>query len=272
MKRGKFILTLITGIIGFLTLDAFWFEKYIIDWEEFDISDPSESKEKVKIIQISDLHLREIRFPHRNVAKRINEEQPDLLCITGDSVNSDRTLPLLDEFLGLIDYNITKIAILGNKERDGNRVSLLPLKAMYEKHNGTLLINENSVLKAKNRAFNILGIDDYLGGNADYFEAAKNITPNLPCIILNHRPAYRDEIDRINESLQLPIKLVLCGHTHGGQVTFFGKPIFLPDGCGDYLKGWYKSQQSLMYVTKGIGTTALDIRFGARAEAVIFYV
>ena len=62
--------------------------------------------------------------------------------------------------------------------------------------------------------------------------------------------------------------MVLSGHTHGGQITFLGIAPFKPQGSGKYLKGWYKKSGPKMYISKGIGTSILPIRFGARAEMV----
>ena len=57
-------------------------------------------------------------------------------------------------------------------------------------------------------------------------------------------------------------------HTHGGQITFLGFVPFKPRGSGKYLKGWYKESEPKMYISKGVGTSILPIRFGARAEIV----
>ena len=51
-------------------------------------------------------------------------------------------------------------------------------------------------------------------------------------------------------------------------ITFLGIVPFKPQGSGKYLKGWYKESEPKMYISKGIGTSILPIRFGARAEMV----
>lgn len=55
ITRRKFIKSGLLASLGVLFLDAFWFEKYVIDWNYFDIS--KQGNNKIKIIQISDLHL-----------------------------------------------------------------------------------------------------------------------------------------------------------------------------------------------------------------------
>ena len=269
MNRRSFIIKFFFGATALAFLDAFWFERYIIDWEEFDISE--DAIPKIKTVQLSDLHLNSIKSFHNNITERINSEKPDVLFITGDSVNNKNGISLLDRFLGMIDHNIPKLAILGNVDYEGG-TNIQELRKTYEKHNGRLLINQNYQLNIRNRIINVIGVDDYLCGYPDYTKASKNLDNSLDTILLNHCPVYRNHVDSINKKLGQTLKLVLSGHTHGGQITFFGKPIFTPQGSGRYVKGWYKNDFSKLYVSKGIGTRVLPLRLGSRAEVIIFHI
>lgn len=140
------------------------------------------------------------------------------------------------------------------------------LQDIYSKNNCELLINENRTIIIKNREISIVGVDDYVGGNADFVKAVKNLKQTETNIVLSHCPEHRDIIAKQKSNLN--IDLVLSGHTHGGQITFFGFVPFKPQGSGKYLKGWYKESDPKMYISKGIGTSILPIRFGARAEMV----
>jgi uncharacterized protein len=63
---------------------------------------------------------------------------------------------------------------------------------------------------------------------------------------------------------------VLAGHTHGGQVRLPLVPVFwLPHGSGRFLEGWYTERGSKMYVSRGIGTSILPIRFRCPPELSI---
>ena len=269
LKRRQFILKLFLGSISFLVLDAFWLETYFVEWTEHDIT--ASPSNKIKAIHLTDLHLRNIKSVHKSIADRINKERPDVIFFTGDSLERNKYFPILQDFLKLIDHKLPKIAILGNKEYSG-RIDKDRLKDVYKSYNGTLLVNESHIFESKNRKINILGIDDYVCGYPDFKKAANNLDPSLATVILNHCPAYREEIDRLSQPLNLRPYLILSGHTHGGQITFFGKPFFTPFGSGNYVKGWYRNKTSKMYVSKGVGTTVFPIRFGARAEASIFYI
>ena len=116
------------------------------------------------------------------------------------------------------------------------------------------------------RQISIIGIDDFVGGKANFKKAVGNLKKSGTNIVLSHCPQHRDIIAKQKGNLH--IDLVLCGHTHGGQITFLGLAPFKPNGSGKYLKGWYRESDPKMYVSKGIGTSVLPIRFGARAEMV----
>ena len=263
LTRRKFIKRGILASIGLVLLDSLWFEKYVIDWNYFDIS--KSEKNKIKIIQISDLHFDQLRYFHKSIAKKINAIKPDLIFITGDTVDKTEKIKPLNEFLQLIDYSIKKYAITGNWEYWG-KVNLTKLKNIYSQNNCELLINENRTISIKNREISIIGIDDLVGGNADFGKAVENLKQTKTNIVLSHCPEHRDLISKQKGNLN--IDLVLSGHTHGGQITFLGIIPFKPKGSGKYLKGWYKESEPKMYISKGIGTSILPIRFGARAEMV----
>ncbi|MCE7992912.1 MAG: metallophosphoesterase [Roseivirga sp.] len=263
LSRRKLIKRGILATIGLIVLDTLWFEKYVIDWNYYDISKPG--RDKVRIVQISDLHMDKLRSFHKSIARKINQKKPDLLFITGDSVDKTEKIDALSEFLALIDHSIPKYAITGNWEYWGE-VDLLKLTQTYAQHNCRLLINEHESVAIRNRKLSIIGIDDLVGGEADFRTAIQDLDTTDTHIVLSHCPQHRDIIAQ--EKGALHIDLVLSGHTHGGQITLLGIVPFKPQGSGRYLKGWYQDAEPKMYISKGIGTSILPIRFGARAEMV----
>ena len=70
-------------------------------------------------------------------------------------------------------------------------------------------------------------------------------------------------------SLALAPMLVLAGHTHGGQIAPFGRAFYTPPGSGSYLRGWYRNGKYAMYVMRGVGTTVIPMRIGARPELLV---
>ena len=202
LTRRKFIKKGIIASIGLVLLDSLWFEKYVIDWNYFDIS--KSEKDKIKIIQISVLHFDQLRYFHKSIAEKINSINPDLIFITGDSVDKTEKIKTLNEFLELVDNSIKKYAITGNWEYWGN-VNLTELKSIYSKNNCELLINENRTILIKNREISIIGIDDFVGGKADFKKAIKNLKKTETNIVLSHCPEYRNIITKQKGNLNIDL-------------------------------------------------------------------
>lgn len=64
--------------------------------------------------------------------------------------------------------------------------------------------------------------------------------------------------------------LCLAGHTHGGQLALGGWTPYIPVGSGRFVAGFYDVPGCRLFVSLGVGTSVLPIRFGAPAEVVVF--
>jgi predicted MPP superfamily phosphohydrolase len=264
--RRKFITSGILAGLGFSLLDACWLEKYFIETNESFLGKSGKEKFDLKVIQLSDLHLQSVNSQLKRLARKINTIRPDLVLITGDAVDKREHIDVLDQFLTVIDRSIRKVAILGNWEYWG-AIDLSALRQLYANHNGELLINQTRQYTFRNKTVSVTGVDDFVGGKADIATAVSEFKTSDYHIILNHCPEYGDVIASTLKN-QIPYDVILSGHTHGGQINLFGIVPFKPVGSGRYLKGWYHNKT--MYVSKGIGTSILPMRFMARAEMAVF--
>jgi predicted MPP superfamily phosphohydrolase len=264
--RRKFIVTGLSAGLGAILLDSFWIEKYFIENNQFNLGHATEDSYDSKVMQISDLHLQSLNSQLKRLIRRINAQKPDLILITGDSIDKKENVFMLDQFLQGIDHSIPKFAILGNWEYWGD-VDLEELRHTYAGHNCELLINNSRQIIHNGKSIAITGLDDFVGGNANIDMALREFKKSDYHIILNHCPEYGDIIAEKLKG-RLHYDLMLSGHTHGGQINLFGFIPFKPKGSGRYLKGWYEELN--MYVSKGIGTSILPARFMARAEIAVF--
>ena len=269
ISRRKFLLGGFVVTAGALLLDAFWGEQFFIEQKQVYLDTDPFADQHFKLLQLSDLHLQSVNYQLEQLAKDINKAQPDLIAITGDAIDAGKNHYVLDEFLQLIDKNIPKVAILGNWEYWAG-LSFSDLTDIYQKHNCQLLVNQNKRLELKGKSISITGIDDFIGGKPDFETAVKAHQPSDYHIVLNHCPVYSDTIAKM-QSGNSKVDLILSGHTHGGQLNIFGYAPFKPWGSGKYLKGMYHQNNTRIYVSKGIGTTKLPIRFGARSEVTLFH-
>jgi len=64
--------------------------------------------------------------------------------------------------------------------------------------------------------------------------------------------------------------LCLDGHTHGGQITLPGLPICTPRGSAEFVRDLHDHEMCQLNVSRGLGTSVLPFRVGARPEIVVF--
>ena len=267
ITRRKFIANgvLMTG--GAIFTDSFWVERYFIETNEFYFGTATKNTNNLKMVQISDLHLHGITYQIKELANQLNKLQPDLILITGDAIDKSVNMGLLKQFLQLIDNKIKKVAVLGNWEYQAE-INFVELEDIYTASNCDLLINQTKQYSFKNKTISITGLDDFYRGNPDFDSAIKEYKKSDYHVVLSHCPQYADNIaEQITNDIN--VDFILSGHTHGGQINLFGFVPVLPKGSGRYLKGWYNNTPKL-YVSKGVGTGVLPLRFRSRAEIAIF--
>ncbi|MFL5385233.1 MAG: metallophosphoesterase [Longimicrobiaceae bacterium] len=245
---------------------------------------PIPSRPPLTLAQVTDLHLQRVGSLHRRIAGRLARARPDLVLFTGDSIDRADRLPVLAEFLALLGPRIPGYAILGNWEHWGG-VDLEALARLYARHGVRLLVNETAVHAHQGRRLAITGLDDLVGGRPDLAAAVRGAEPADSRVLLAHCPAHRDGLRDDQQALRvggtlvrpgvdlaaLDFRLMLSGHTHGGQVAFLGAAPMLPQGSGRYARGWFREPGEIpMYVSRGIGTSVVPVRFGSVPEVALF--
>jgi predicted MPP superfamily phosphohydrolase len=112
----------------------------------------------------------------------------------------------------------------------------------------------------------LAGLDDYTAGKPDLVGTLQQCTQGAPIIMAQHSPGMFDEAP----SPELgQIAYSLAGHTHGGQVAVDKHALFTPRGSGRYVAGIYQTAWGDLHVSRGIGTSMLPLRIGARPEIVL---
>ena len=219
----------------------------------------------ITIAQVSDLHTSSLGRAEKNTLTALREVRPDVIVITGDAIDDRGSLPPLDSFLKQLPTAV-KIATLGNWEYWAE-VDLEELRDVYSKNGVTLLVNDCMTVSAKGAVINVIGLDDYTAGRADLSLAVERCEVERPIVVATHSPGLFDEAPPVpTES----ISLVLAGHTHGGQLAVGKHAIYTPRGSGSFVAGWYQTQWGDLYVSRGVGTSVLPMRLGARPEIAVF--
>lgn len=262
MTRRRFLLAAGAAALGGAAMDALAIEPRRVTVTRHRLG--TLGGPRWRLAQVSDLHLDRLDDHARRVADVVASLAPDVIALTGDQVNGPHALDALARFVARLD-GAPIVAIFGNWER-GTGVEPAAMADALSTANGRLLVNETATLEHAGRRIRITGLDDLVGGLPDLRGALGN-APGDPAlqILLQHCPHYRDLVPAAAW-----FDVMLAGHTHGGQVAPFGWAPVRPKGSGPYVAGWYRDSDPPMYVSRGIGTVILPVRFMAPPEIAVF--
>jgi predicted MPP superfamily phosphohydrolase len=259
-RRGSLIAILaMLAIAIVLVADALWIEPYRIEVTHFDIQGNVTSP--IKIAHLTDLHTNGLGRRERRVLSILDQEKPDIILITGDSLSAwDPSYAEVQEVYEKLHAPLGVWFVRGNFE---NWKMVPHERAFYASSGVHLLLNAGALVRPD---LWLAGVDDSFTGKPNPDAALAGAPPDAFKILMFHAPAYFDEVaGRVN--------LCLAGHTHGGQVRVpFMAPIWMPKGCWPYVSGWYESGNTKMYVSRGVGMSMLPIRFDCRPEVAILTI
>ncbi len=227
-------------------------------------------QEPLRAVLIADLHVGSPRNGIdnlRRVVDRANEHDPEMILLAGDLVIDNvfagsfvspediaRELRALEAPLGVF-------AVLGNHDQwlSADRVS-----AALESAGITVVENRAVLVESGTRRLWVAGVSDFWTGYPDLEGALADVEDEAPVLLLTHNPdIFPDVPDRVS--------LTLAGHTHGGQVIipFVGRAI-TPSRFGErYSVGHVTESERHIFVTSGVGTSRLGVRFRVPPEIVV---
>ncbi len=224
MRKLSFTMLLMVAFIGAILGDAIWIEpnSVAISYAKADVNKPFEG---LRIVHISDLHLRGYDWREKNIISLINSLHLNYIFVTGDFIEEAKYLECCLRFLRELFKICEVYCVLGNWDH-WSGVDVNEFKQRFSALNVTLLINEYKEILVKNATMYLVGVDDPYTGNADLSRAMpENVSDCSLVILLAHSPQIIGDISRGGYK----IDLILCGHTHGGQVNLpFLGPVFTP--------------------------------------------
>ena len=231
----------------------------------------------VRLVQVSDIHVgsRGAGFLPR-VVRRVNGLDPDAVLVTGDLID---LMKLPEDALDAIGaLSAPAFFAIGNHER---YIGSDAVCARLESLGVTVLRNAH----AEWGAVRIIGIDDAeardqvarLVGefriDASHRNTHRNTHGNIHgnthgdlhrnpfTILMYHRP------DGAEDAARSGVDLMLCGHTHNGQIVPFNRIVkrWFPRIAGRYDVG-----AMVLYVSPGTGTWGPTMRLGSSNEITVF--
>ena len=230
--------------------------------ETVRIPDLPASFEGFRLLHLTDLHLRRHTTRAAELLTLAQEVQPDLVCLGGDYAYTALSLDEVEQFFANIAERWPVVGIYGNADYRPDIDAAD--RARWSQY---LLFLENSALclERGGEQLWVAGVDDPHKGR-DSLPAAMTMVPEgAPVILLAHSPEV------IMRPLDPRIRLILCGHTHGGQIC-------LPGGQALYsntplplrfASGRHELDGAVLYVSRGIGSTRFPLRYSCLPEATV---
>ena len=217
-----------------------------------------------RLLQISDIHMDGWMTQRRLTAimDLVNQQQPDLVAITGDFVTYATEL-----FVADLRFALTRLAppdgtvvVLGNHDH-WQQPELL--RQMFRDVGLLDLNNVVHTVRRGNACLHLAGVDDVRAGAARLDQVLAQLPPTDCAILLAHEPDFADV-----EAATGRFDLQLSGHSHGGQIVlpFIGPP-FLPSMGRKYPIGRYTVRSMTLYTNRGLGVIP---RLNCRPEISVF--
>jgi len=283
LKTSFIIITLFAAaMIAIITVSLRWLK---VDEHTVYFDDLPNHLEGLRILHISDLHSDSQSRMNIDIWKHIDNLNFDIAVITGDIISdaihlrSDPTSALNPHKEGLkaLAQKVPTFFVEGNHESRYyylfepimRELGITPLK--NEKY--SLEINANNSASGHNETLQVIGTADYsLMRRTNNFSTLDNLfneeTPPFR-LVLTHQPQI---FDRFKGNGPM---FVLSGHTHGGQITFFGAwaPYLtfskdITDYGQRFRSGWAASRDGApVYVSNGTGQYML--RVFARPQVIL---
>lgn len=208
------------------------------------------------LVHISDIHYKGNSSYLWRAVRRINKINPDFVCLTGDIIETE---DMLTEAMNILcEIHAPLYVVPGNHEYWA-RADLSPARKLLSEQGGALLESE-AVMHFDNNV-------QILGDSIIQWDYAQAIAPGRKHVFLTH---YPDKAARLSGAT---FDIILAGHSHGGQarIPFYGALLRMA-GAYDFQRGLYDTSSGPLYVSAGLGTYFLDLRFLCRPEITVISI
>ena len=219
-----------------------------------------EGLDGLRVVHLSDIHHSPFTdLDHIERAIEIsNRLEPDMIVLTGDFVSHEpEYISPMARALSNLSAPLGVYACLGNHDHWTD-----PDAVAGELSDGgvRVLINEGERVETDAGSFWICGVDDYMVGKTDVVSALDGSDSNEAKLMLAHNPVI------VRRAAKHGVDLMFSGHTHGGQVKL------RPDATTGLMRGMrmrnglHRRQDTQVYITRGIGTVVLPVRYQCPPE------
>jgi len=214
------------------------------------------------LLHLSDLHL-DLSEPFLlRLIECVQGLAYDLCVLTGDFRfrTFGSSLPALDALARLRSHLRPPVyATLGNHDS----IRMVP---KMEALDVRVLLNETATVEREGATLHLAGIDDpHYFGTHDIRRAAQDIPRDACAILLSHAP------EPYAEAARAGFALMLCGHTHGGQICLPGGVPIITESRAPraFAKGAWRFGSLVGYTSVGCGSSIVDVRLNCLPEVTL---
>jgi len=243
-------------------------ERYLVQVNRYRIAVPNLPPQfnGFTIVHLTDLHYGLVSQAFvRNVVDKVNGLKKDVIVCTGDFVhhrNSHREIDGVWPILSELQAPLGVYSVLGNHDHWAGA----DRSFYWLQRTGQYLRHQSRSFKREGKRLWIAGGGDLWSDHRGFDHILGNV-PRKDCrIVLAHNP------DSADTAFSGRIDLMICGHTHGGQVyiPFYGTPPFMPVHNPNYNFGLKTSQKGLpLFISRGVGWGAFPVRFNCPPEIAV---
>ena len=211
------------------------------------------------IAHITDLHATALLNAPRvaQVVAATNAMKPDIIVTTGDMVDGS-TRQRAADVAPLRDLK-ARYGLYGCEGNHEYYSGYSGWMYAFKKMGLPLLSNSHTVLTIKGKKLVIAGVKDPVGEGPDLKKALAGAPPDVPVILLAHRPEFA------RRNAEFGVDLQLSGHTHGGQMVGFDR--IVASRNSGFVRGLYTVGGMKLYVCPGAGLwTGFPVRLGVPSE------
>lgn len=242
-------------------------EVYDLEINRYDVHVPHLPPEfdGYRIGFLTDLHVASFmrRGLYRTAVEALRADDVDLVLLGGDFVSWERHIPLMaTTLMENLEARDGVWAVLGNHDYWAGAEGIV---AALTSRGVRFIVNRSVEIRRGDSAIRLVGIDEIYRGTPDPEAAFRDVPEETVVIGISHHP---DIIDLLEDRC---IDLLVCGHTHGGQIRFpfFGALIVPSAHEWKYAAGFFREKSVLMYVSRGLGAIP-PVRILCRPEVAIF--
>ena len=257
----------VIGVISFLFLWGYYkFSHPVVNKLEVRVHKPAAGgKKELRIVMASDLHLGSIIGSGRlaKFVELINAQQPDIVLLAGDIVDGDIRPVIaknMHEKLQQLQAPMGVYAVLGNHEYIGTYSGeKMSTTLDYLRKSGIQILQDEALDIGEN--LTLVGRDDRSNRNRkELRELTDSLNRQRAIVLLDHQPYHLEQAEECD------IDLMLCGHTHNGQIW----PISWVVGrMYEVAQGYKQKGNTHIYVSAGLGLWGPPFRIGTESELLV---